>query len=94
VDTQCASCVELGQECSNEEEYILRDGNVDNVQCIDGICQCIVDLRPDVDNNQCNSGLFDAVNQKNINKRVSFTGVTNTVAVISMAIVIAAAKLF
>jgi hypothetical protein len=57
-------CTELGQECSNEGECILRNNNVDDVQCTDGICQCVDGLRPSVENNQCNSGLLNAVYQE------------------------------
>jgi len=57
-------CTELGQECSNEGKCILRNNNVDDVQCTDGICQCVDGLRPSVQNNQCNSGLLNAVYQE------------------------------
>jgi hypothetical protein len=57
-------CTELGQECSNEGECILRNNNVDDVQCTDGICQCVDGFRPSVENNECSSGLLNAVYQE------------------------------
>jgi EB module len=50
--------VELGDECSNESECILSDGNMANVTCAAGTCTCMEEFRPDVANNICNSGEF------------------------------------
>jgi hypothetical protein len=55
---------ELGQECNVEEECILSGGNMADIQCITGKCECIVDHIPDVENNKCNSGEFAAVFQE------------------------------
>lgn len=50
---------ELGQNCKDEAECILSDGNLIDVECFKGNCTCILNYEPNEESNKCSSGESD-----------------------------------